>query len=339
MRLQDCDFNINVVMGGRLIHDRPEPDWLQDHESGAIPTGLFCFYHAAGYFSFDKTPSFLADSENLLYSFLGNLVLAARGSLKTASRLKDEIAHLSEKMYTPYKSLAGQEFERDAGSRQMSAYKYFVIEASSLLDILSEVTALMFPGDIPKLTIGRASFPPLRAWLEDGILPEGEELVSPRAHELQRLREALKPLCICAGTEEGWSQLLQLHRNKLAHLGGATFPAFSLADKDKEFHSFLPRRWPFIPQKYMKEGQPGAEIDLGNTKGLIEENMVHIDLIELSTRMLERVRDVLDAGFDSLADSYKRFRGFDYDPELLERFLRQEERCSFTAFSEGCGGD
>jgi hypothetical protein len=336
MRLQDCDFNIDVVMGGRLIHDRPEGDWVQDHESGAIPTGLFCFYHAADYFSFDKTPPFLADTENLLYSYLGNLVLASRGSLRTASRLRDEIADLNAKMYTPYKSMAGQAFERDAGSRQMSSYKYFVIEISSLLDILAEVSALMFPGKIPKLTIGRASFPVLRAWLEDASYAVDDDLVSPRGHELQSLHQTLRPLFKCEGTEKDWSQLLQLHRNKLAHLGGATFPAFLLADKDKEFHAFLPRRWPFIPQKFMKQEEHGPEADLGSTQHLLEEHMVHVDLIELSAGMFERVWAVLDAGFDSLADAYKRLRDFEYDPVLLERFLRQEERCSFTSFEEGC---
>jgi len=334
MKLQDCDFNVNVVMGGRFIHDRPESGWLEDHENGAIPSGLFCFYHAADYFSFDKTPRFLADDENLLYSYLGNLVLASRGSLKAGSRLRDEIADLNAKMYTPYKNLAGQEFERDAGSRQMSSYKHFVIEVSCLLDILAEVSALMFPGEIPDLTVGRASFPVLRAWLEDAPYSAEGELVSPRSHELESFHRALRPLIKCEGTEQGWSQLLQMHRNKLAHLGGATFPAFLLADKDKEFHVFLPRRWPFIPQKFMKLEEHGPQADLGSTKRLLEEHMIHADIIELSVRMLERVWAVVDAGFDSLADAYKRFKGFEYDPGLLRRLLRQEEHCSFTCFEK-----
>ena len=335
MKLQDCDFNVNALMGGRLIHDVPERDWLDDHENGAIPGGLFCFYHAADYLSFDKPPRFLSDDEHLLYSYLGNLVLAARGSIKAGRRLSDTVAELNDKRYTPYKSLAGQEFESDAGERQTSSYKYFVMEISSSLDIVAEVAALMFPGEIPGLPVGRASFLALRSWLDDELRPRDGGLVSARRHELECFYRSLKPLVTCNGTEQEWSQLLQLHRNKLAHLGGATFPSFNLPDETGEFHMFLPRRWPFLPQKFMKLEEHGPQADLGRTRRLLEEHMVHADIVELSARLFERVWAVVDVGFDSLADAYKRIRDFEYDPSLLDQLMSEEKRCVFTCFKNG----
>jgi len=334
MKLKDCDLNIDAVATARFIHDRPERSWLDDQDGGTIPKGLFRFYHQADWLSFDKAPRFLSDGDHVLFSYLGNLLQAVRGSIKEARRLSEKVRALNEKHYSPARGVsgAGVTFEFDAADRQTRAYKHFVIEVSAILDVFADVAAMLFPGEIPGLTLGRAQFPQLRAWIEQEVEPVEGQLVSPRRHQLERFHVALEPLIRCEGTDRDWHRLLQLHRNKLMHLGSPAFPAIVLTDDVKDVHVFLPRRWPYLPQKFIKAGSPVTEGVGEKAKSHIETHMIHEDLVDFCDGLFERVWATVDAGFDSLAEAYERFREFEFEPELLARLEEKEQVCGFESF-------
>ena len=72
MKLDECDLDgIDVVSAAPFERNAPEQEWLNDRDNGSIPPELYDLYQRANFLSFGAGPRYLADPENLLFSYFG----------------------------------------------------------------------------------------------------------------------------------------------------------------------------------------------------------------------------------------------------------------------------
>ena len=87
MRLQDCILDVDVVVTAPLRVSSPDQSWIDARDSGAIPSPLFALYCRADYLSFGSAPGFLADPQNILFSYFAMLLRSLRDLLSEAQEL------------------------------------------------------------------------------------------------------------------------------------------------------------------------------------------------------------------------------------------------------------
>ena len=329
MKLKDCILDIDrVVMRPPMINS-PDPDWIQAHDDKIIPENVYRFYCLADYFSLDKVPKFLNDQNRLLFSFLHYLLLGILHSFEEAYELVVTIRDVQGKGYSPAKRIKGETWDPDADKRQSRSLRYLIVTLTSTLDQFAEVVSIFFHGDIPDLTVGRSSFTVLRDFARSPFIPAAT-IVTPKEHRFEELHAVLVEELEVKGTEVQWFELLNLYRNKLAHLGTPMFPISVLHDDKGQFYSFLPNRWPIfhessisLPHESRKSDDPGK---------YAKENLIHQDVVEYSERLLDKVYILIDRCFTVLCTTYKEFRDFDLNESALKSLQDKITQYSFKHF-------
>ena len=332
MRLQDCDLSIDAVMfRDAVIRDSAEPVWRAAWNDSRIPDSLFRLYTEADYLSLDKAPRYLEDPDRILFSYYAMLLNGLRESIAETNELLDEVKSWEEQVYSPLT----QTGDLAAGGKQRRAFRYLLLNLSSSLDLLAELLALFFTGDVGPIRVGKASSTGLFRWIAEPLTPLQNELQSPRDHHRQKLHRTLRPYTLRQPPEGDWHELLTLYRNKLSHLGGSTVMDFRLHDDQGRFYAFLPREWPFTWQKHIRFGED-APVDhqtaRSNTVALIRRTCIHIDIVEYSELLSRRITAILDSALDILVEAYHDLRDFPSNQAALSELERETRSCSFTEF-------
>lgn len=60
---------------------------------------------------------------------------------------------------------------------------------------------------------------------------------------------------------------------------------------------------------------------------------IHIDIVEYSERLVDKVKRVLDVGFSVLAEAYSAFRDFDPNTAALDELKQHSEAHAFLRFA------
>jgi|GEM_PF-1658933 len=331
MKLEDCEFNVESVHMRPRVLAEAEPEWKKSRADGEIPEALFDFYRAADYFSYGKAPPFLADTSNLLFGYLGLVVGSLRECLAESAMSVKSVARHQQDIYTPLKKVRGETWDPEASGKQQKAFKELVLALSTSLDLSAEVVALLFAGSGPNLSVGRASFTAVRQWLEEPLPEDSSTIVSPTEYLLRKLHISLSPLVPRDGSDKDWVKLLWLYRNKLAHLG-YMFQHFWLQDRSGQFYGFLPRKWPFVVEEHFKTGTPISTEAVASTKEFIENTCIHVDIVQFSGDLRQRVSHLLQSAFVVLCEAYAQFRDFPLNQSALKSLERNSEQYEFRSF-------
>ena len=135
---------------------------------------------------------------------------------------------------------------------------------------------------------------------------------------------------------------MRLFRNKAAHLGGSgsIFRHVVLQDKSGEFHTFIPRQWPYIWERYMKPSGANLPSFTGGTAELFRETLVHEDIISWVNGLRSRVHATIDAGLSVLNKAYESFQEFPMNSAALAELNGSSVRYEFEYFpaNEGTAG-
>jgi hypothetical protein len=106
MRLDECDLDgIAGVAGAPFQRKEPEEDWLIAEREGMIPASLYSLYRRANYLSFGSSPKFLADDDNLLFSYFGLSLRSIMESLVDADIQVTSFIKANDLAYDPVKKM------------------------------------------------------------------------------------------------------------------------------------------------------------------------------------------------------------------------------------------
>ena len=335
MKLTKCILDIDQVVMRSPLSNSPHPDWQRAYDNEIIPENVYRFYCCADYFSLDKTPKFLDDQDRLLFSFLHNLLEGIRHSFEEAHELVNIIIDTQGKGYSPVKRIKNETWDSHADERQERSVRYLIVLMNGALDQLSEVVSIFFHGDIPELTVGRASFVTLRDFARRPFSPR-TAIVTPKEHRFEELHTVLVETIETSGPETQWFELLKLYRNKLAHLGTSMFPILRLHDDKGQFYSFLPNQFPIFHESHISfsdksQSEPSSVQDHSN---FFKEKYIHQDIVEYSEKLLKKVYIVIDRCFKVLCATYIEFKSFDFNKSALKSLKDKKSKYNFKYFDK-----
>ena len=336
MKLQDCIIlESTYALTAPLERTAPEKDWKDALQSGVIPRSLFGFYVHANYLSFGSAPKFLADSENILFSYFAMLMRGLKDLLIEAEELTAEFAHAEERKYNPEKKLRGEDWDPKAHIQARRAFKYLLVTASGILDVLADLVALFFTRRIPGLRLGRAQFSYLDAWLERPPASAGL-IATPHQHYLSELYHQLQGLIHVnsSSPEKEWLPLMQLYRNKAAHMGDHMFRYVSLQNENKEFYTFVPRQWPYIMEKYLKPADSSRPTDPSEIRTSCEQTLVHEDIVSYTQGLRLKTFTVVDTTVAVIDSAYREFSQFPVNEEALAELKESSKSFDFKHFQD-----
>jgi hypothetical protein len=297
MRLEDCVLNFNVVVSAPLTRTEPEEEWVRAMESDAIPASLYDLYSRANFLSFGTAPSFLQDEDNLLFSYFSMLLRSLMEALVDADGQLRSFVGAQKLTYDAGKKIRREWWDPTADARARRHFRDLLIATQMSLDTFSDIVALFLTGHIPGLRLGRGQFERLEKWLGSPLSPS-----SPQS--LHQLYEALGPLVQARGPETDWLPLMRLLRNKAAHLGQPMFRQVGLHDKTPKFYTFIPRQWPYIWERHIKNKQK-APADPDFLPRLFRDTLVHQDIVSYAPGLRAKVRNVIQAGVSVLSETYR----------------------------------
>ncbi|MEP6957918.1 MAG: hypothetical protein ABI980_04245 [Nitrospirota bacterium] len=323
-------MDITGVVARPLVKTEPEQEWVDAEKTETIPPALYRFYINAEFFSLGRSPKFLADSEKMLFPYVGAL---ARGILESLREAEDHIKDLRmahEKEYTPIKKAKGREWDPKASEKALRSFKHLVVTSIGVLDQFAEIVSIFFCGEILNLQPGRASFEDLRKF-SSAPLYLSKAVISPRLPLIEKLHSHFSLEITKSGAEKEWLELLLLYRNKLAHLGNAMFWRMGFHTEGGECFDFLPNRWPLI---FESEITAADESSIGTVRGFAEESLIHQDMIEYSQGLLVKIKHVLNGGFEVLCEAYLTFKNFDVNPDIPKSIKKHSKSYEFRYFEK-----
>lgn len=251
------------------------------------------------------------------------LLRGLKQQLTDGVELLDDLKESHGQVYDPLKKAQGLSWDPTADRRSKRAFQELIVVACSSLDIIAEVTALMFTGRIPGLTVGRAQFVSVEDWLRQPPQPSGV-LLTPQDAGIADLHAALAPLVFPTGSECDWVPLVRMLRNKGAHLGDEVFRYFGLHDSDGRLYLFVPREWPYF---FEQDIRPAGDKAKKSIAELLLKTLIHEDYISFAEGLNTKVRVVVGAAWKVFRSAYTMFGAFDFN-ELAIKELKKNS-CSY----------
>jgi hypothetical protein len=330
VKLHECSLETDQTYTHPQIITRPNEGWVQNKDDGIIPESLFKLYSQAGFLSADASEGFLKDPENKLFAYFGMLLRSLKALCAEERELEIEFEDALARAWNPIKKLRQEEFDKDGDSKARRALKYLCFTLTGQLDNVAELIALFFTPNITKLSLGKADFQHIvRDWLSKP-LARSSSLYTPYEHYLDQLYSALHPLVLSIGADKDWFELLQLIRNKSAHMGDRMYPLIGLySNKTEKFYHFLPRRWPVMKQTLLLKIQTGS---FEPRKEQFERMLIHQDLISFVTGLRERVFTIIETTCGILCNAYRDFKTFHTNDAALEDLEKNTKELQFEYF-------
>ena len=328
MKLNELNLDVVGVVGAPIKVTAAQPEWIAARNSGVIPESLFKLYEVAGYLSFGAAPKFLADPDNVLFSYFAMLLRGVRQQLADGAELLGELQQAHSLVYDPIKKAKGLPWDPGADRRSKRAFREIVVAAYSSLDMTAELVALMFTGSIPGLTVGRAQFGSIEDWLRKPTQTGGVGL-SPQDAALADLRLVLTPLVLPNGPERDWLPLVRMLRNKGDHLGDDVFRYFGLFGPNDGLYLFVPREWPYFFEQHMK---PAGHGSVEPFPRFLLRTLIHEDYVSFAQSLNTKVRRVVGSISEILHAALTSFGGFDLNQAALGQLKGNSRAYSFEYF-------
>jgi len=330
MQLDQCDLDgIDAVSTAPFVRNTPEDEWVSAANSGGIPTELFDLYRRANFLSFGTAPRFLSDGDNLLFSYFGLVLRSIQESLVDAHEQADLFAAAQELVYDPMKKLRGEPWEKDADTRARRHFRDLIIALQTAFDALSDLIAILFPGSIKNLEVGRAQFSRIEAWLDKPSILPGL-IVTPSEFYLKKLYDALTPLIHAPSPETDWLPMMRLLRNKAAHLGQPLFRQWGLPRVgDGKMFAFIPRQWPYLWESQIK---PRGHKPATPLPQLLRAILIHQDIVSYSRGLLKKARTVIGSGSSVLNEAYDQFKDLPENQSALIQLKNNSKKYEFENF-------
>src|SRR6266481_5977515 len=316
MRIEDCVLTGDFVVGAPFTRTEPEDEWVLARNSGKIPVELFDFYRRAHYLSFGSAPSFLADADNILFSYFSMLLRSVMDSFIESDEQLQSFIGEQKLTYDAGKKLRGETWDPSADIRVRRHFRNFLIALQTSLDALADLIALFFTGLIPRLHFGRAQFSRVEAWLSRPLPPFGL-ILTPYDERLRQLFNSMAPLVHATGPERDWLPLMRMLRNKAAHLGHPVFRQVGLHDRTPKFYTFIPRQWPYIWERHMKPRGSPSPYGPDFLERFFLETLMHQDVVSYGSGLHDKVTRVVQAGISELAETYNQFQDFPLNTTAL----------------------
>jgi hypothetical protein len=333
MLLENCVLTVNLTTAAPLTRNEPEEAWVRARDAGAIPKSLYDLYCNADYLSFGGGPSFLRDGENVLFSYFTMILRSLMETLVDAHEQIPPFIEAQGRTYDLGKKTRGEPWEATADAKARRCFRDLLIALQSGLDSFADLVALFLTGLVPGLTLGRAQFTRIEAWLERPLAPSGLVL-TPYDFQLRRLYDALRPLVLTGPPERDWLPLMRMLRNKVAHLGQPVFRQVGLHDENFRFHAFVPRQWPFIWEKHMKPHDPNARVDKTVLPKLFRELLIHQDIVTYAEGLRQKVLAVVSEGVLVVSSAYKDFANFGVNQGALAELQGNTVTYDFEHFTK-----
>jgi len=332
MLLENCVLNVDFTTVAPLTRNQPEEAWVRARDTGAIPKSLYDLYCNADYLSFGGGTSYLRDGENVLFSYFAMILRSLLEALVDAHEQIPLFIEAQGRTYDLGKKTRGEHWDDTANAEARRYFRDLLIALQSSLDSFADLVALFLTGLIPGLTLGRAQFARVEAWLQRALPPSGLVL-TPYDSQLRRLYDALKPLVLAGPPERDWLPLMRMLRNKVAHLGQPVFRQVGLHDEDFRFHAFVPRQWPFIWEKHMKPHDPNIPVDRTVLPKLFREILIHQDIVSYAEGLRQKVLAVTSEGVLVVSSAYKEFGNFAVNQGALAELQGNSLAYNFEYFT------
>jgi hypothetical protein len=321
-------LNIDGAVTAPIRRSKPELTWVEARESKVLPESVFRLYTHADYLSFGAAPPFLADADNVIFSYFGIVLESLRDSLVEAEEHRRLFVEADSRIYDPGKNFRREPWDQNADKRANRKFRFFLVSQQAALDALADLTAIILTGLIHGLQVGRAQFRRIESWL-NRPLPVMGLIGTPQQYFLQQLYDLLRPVVYPDPPERDWLQLMRLYRNKGAHLGSSVFRWVGLHDGSGKFYRFLSRQWPYIWEKDIKPaGQTPPPNESAQTERF-RKDLMHRDVISYVEGLRNKVANVIDAGASVLGSAYRQFKDFPLNKAALSELQGSSEGYTF----------
>jgi hypothetical protein len=329
MHLDECDLDgVDMFSMAPFERNRPEDEWVDARQTGAIPAGLYDLYGRANFLSFGTAPRFLADADNLLFSYFGLVLRSIQESLVDAHQQADLFAAEQELVYDLMKKLRGEKWSKDAAPKARRHFRDLLMALQTAFDSLADVIAIFFPGRIQGLKVGRSQFSKIEVWAGKPF-STSRLIVTPADFYLKKLHDAIAPLIIVPAPETDWLPMMRLLRNKVSHLGQPLFRQFGLPSaRDGRLFAFIPREWPYLWEKHIK---PAGTIPIPIPE-LLGDSLIHEDIVTYSRGLLVKVKTVIAGASVVLNETYDQFKDLPENKVALRELEGSSEKYKFENF-------
>lgn len=335
MRLEDCNLDLKGVSTAPFFRTEAEEEWIQAVDSHAIPQSLFDLYRRANYLSFGSAPSFLADENNLLFSYFSLIVRSVMAALVDSVDQGKEFIDSHAEIYYPGKAIDDPTWTREkseiADKRARNSFRNLLNSLYIVLDALAELVAIFAPGKISNLSVGRAQFSSVETWLK-APPPLLGLIATPQEKYLDELYKVLHPIIQTVGPESDWLPYLRLLRSKAAHLGQPLFRQIGLPGKDQRYYLFLPREWPYLWEKHIKDA--GLEASYEPMPDLLTRTLAHEDIATYAEGARRKVVRVVSEAMAVIGKAYQDFSSFPFNEAALQELGRNSKSFKFEYFSD-----
>lgn len=329
MDLSEC-LDLSGLVSAPPFRDEPEEEWVSARDTGAIPIELFDLYRATSYLSASALCGFDTEYQRLISTYFGRVMRSLLDCLDEAAKAVAIMREETGQLYTPIKRIRGDNWDRSAGRRFRATFRLFLIDLVGALDALTELVALVLPSGVPGLKLAKGSFGSLRAWLKKPQ-PQASGLVTPVQHHVEQLHAVLSPHITADDPKDDWFELLRIYRNKVTHLGHQSWLQLGLQASDEEIYYFLPRTWPFIPERHASVGEPSADLSNTRLREHLLESLVHVDLLTYSNQVVAKIQRVVASAVKVLLEAYIQMKRID-EMALAPQLEAATEHCAFMRF-------
>jgi hypothetical protein len=332
LKIQDCELNPEAIAMAPFIRNEPEEFWTRARDQASIPSSLFDLYRRANYLSFGTAPPFLADKDNILFSYFEMMIRSLAQSLIDAAQDREEFLESNKEAHYPGKHLDDPSWTKEKSEanakRTSGAFRSLVMSLYGSLDALSEIIAIFSQGALKNLEVGRAQFSFIETWLKADFKQSGF-ITTPLDDYLIKLHESLSPMIHPPPPESEWLAYLRMLRNKGSHLGDASFRFWVLRGNDGNPYTFLPREWPYLWEKYMTTSDEGPPAPIPD---LHLRTLIHQDICEYMQGALNKVSRVISEACILTAKAYTDFSSFGFNQAALDQLAENSKQCAFTNF-------
>ncbi len=331
MRFEDCETEgPSAMMIAPFQRSQPEPDWIAAYQTGLLPEAVMRLYTRANFLSFGGAPPFLDDSRRQLFSYFGSMLRGIKQSLADAEEELIGLELAESLSFDQGKELRGEPWSPNAPRQSKKHFRLLMISLCSALDCTAEITALILPGIVPGLKLGRAEFAHIESWLEQ-TPPTTSTASTPQQLKGLELYSSLRPLAIRTDEAKDWLNILRLYRNKAAHLGSEHFREFGFHDRNRVFYTFLPTKWPVIWEEHIKLHDPEPR----PTPQPLQEvfgPLMRQDKITFVRDLRQEVIRVVAAASTVLDSAYSECQQFPVNDQSLEALGKSMKIFEFQAF-------
>jgi len=303
MNLSDC-LNADVFVSSPQERTEPEQMWTDARDSRVIPESLYHLYRETNYLSPSGIAGWETESGKVVSGYFSRVVRSLAECVIESSNLNNDMLMLLSETYTPLKRARGESWDRDAPRKFRSAFRLWLIDVTGALDSLAEITGILLPGAVKDLGVGHGASGPLLKWASSES-QTAQGVIDPITHYAETLRVGLHAH-VTLEPRHDWLRLVRIYRNKLTHFGHQAFVNFGLQGPDSEVYYFLPREWPFNPEKYMTLATPLSTEDAAmSVRRHLTESLVSVDTATFLQESSRRLGALLETALGHLLATYR----------------------------------